>query len=191
VKEAPVADRVPEPVAAPNGTAAAVQTPIPEPASKPVVEPVPEAGQGVVPAVDDDASGAVELGALDCSNWHRLLAGLGLTGIVQNIASHCELRSNQGGALSFVLDSANATLFNDSHEEKVRLALENYFGQPVRVSIELGSVSNETPAMRHTRKASERQQQAVDSIENDPRLQALMSRFDGELDRSSIVPTDA
>jgi len=31
----------------------------------------------------------------------------------------------------------------------------------------------------------------VIEIESDPQLQALINRFDGELDRSSIHPTDA
>ena len=40
-----------------------------------------------------DAAGstAVALTDFSAANWHQLLAGLGLTGIVQNIASHCEL----------------------------------------------------------------------------------------------------
>ena len=120
-----------------------------------------------------------------------MLAGLGLTGIVQNIASHCELTARDGGHLAFVLDSDHATLYNEGHQDKLRLALENYFGEPVQVAISVGKVSTETPAMRHTRLAGERQQQAVEAIENDPTLQALMSRFDGQLDRSSIAPTDS
>jgi len=44
--------------------------------------------------------------------------------------------------------------------------------------------------MRKARLAQERQQEAIASIEGDPQLQKLIARFDGELDRSSIVPTD-
>jgi hypothetical protein len=40
------------------------------------------------------------------------------------------------------------------------------------------------------RLAAERQAEAVAAIEGDPQLQALMARFDGELDHSSILPTD-
>lgn len=151
-------------------------------------EAVPRAapeGDAETPALD------VTLASLGPDNWHQLLSTLGLTGIVHNVASHCELRSCGEGRLHFRLDESNATLFNDSHPDKLRLALENAFGEPLKVTIEIGQVGAETPAMRQTRLASERQQQAIESIENDPNLQALMSRFDGELDRASIVPTDA
>ena len=119
-----------------------------------------------------------------------MLESLGLVGIVYNIASHCDLRSREDGALQFVLDAGNASLFNDSHSDKIRLALENYFGLPLSVSIVPGEVQRETPAMRRARLAQERQQEAIASIEGDTLLQKLIVRFDGELDRSSIVPTD-
>ena len=107
-----------------------------------------------------------------------------------NIAAHCELRHRTADALHFVLDHAHAVLFNEGHSERLRLALENYFGHAVSVSIVPGEVHAETPAMRLARLAQKRQAEAVIAIEGDPQLQALIKRFDGELDRSSIVPTD-
>ena len=44
--------------------------------------------------------------------------------------------------------------------------------------------------MRLSRLAEVRQAEAVVAIEGDPQLQELITRFDGELDRSSIHPTD-
>ncbi|RLA49419.1 MAG: DNA polymerase III subunit gamma/tau [Gammaproteobacteria bacterium] len=134
--------------------------------------------------------GAFALTDLNPDNWPQLLESLGLVGIVYNIASHCDLRSSDDHGLQFVLDSGNASLFNDSHNDKIRLALENYFGLPLSVRIVPGDVQRETPAMRKARLAQERQQEAIASIEGDPQLQKLIARFDGELDLSSIVPTD-
>jgi DNA polymerase-3 subunit gamma/tau len=136
------------------------------------------------------ATAALSLQDLTSDSWWQLLAALGLTGIVYNIASHCELRQREGAQLQFVLDSSHAALFNASHSDKLRLALQNYFGHPVTVSVELGAPSGETPAMRVERLAAIRQAEAVIAIEADPQLQALIARFDGELDRSSIHPTD-
>ncbi len=130
------------------------------------------------------------LNALRPDNWYQLLELLGLKGIVYNIASHCELRSHLDGELRFVLDDAHAALFNDSHCQKLRLALGNYFGHPVPVSIEPGEVRTETPAMRVARLAQLRRAEAIYAIEDDPQVQALIARFDGELDRASILPTD-
>jgi DNA polymerase-3 subunit gamma/tau len=100
------------------------------------------------------------------------------------------LRSRSANQLEFVLDEANASLFNDGHSEKIRLALENYFGQPLQLSIIAGKPCSETPAKRQERLARERQLEAVAEIEGDPLLQQLITRFDGELDRASIAPTD-
>jgi DNA polymerase-3 subunit gamma/tau len=157
---------------------------VPEPVVSKSVEQAPVEQAPIMPA------GAIALADLIPANWPQLLESLGLLGIVYNIASHCDLRSNDNGALEFVLDAGNASLFNDSHNDKIRLALENYFGHPLSVCIVPGDVQRETPAMRQARLAQERQREAVASIEGDPQLQKLIARFDGELDRSSIVPTD-
>jgi DNA polymerase-3 subunit gamma/tau len=172
--------KAPQPAVAPLGQTPVEQRPVdPAPVAPAPVQPTP-----VMPA------GAVALADLNPENWPQLLESLGLVGIVYNIASHCDLCSNDNGTLEFVLDAGNASLFNDSHNDKIRLALENYFGHPLSVCIVPGDVQRETPAMRKARLAQERQREAIASIEGDPQLQKLIAHFDGELDRSSIVPTD-
>lgn len=161
-----------------------------------VPEPIPEhnateiVSRTAPVAQEKPSSATVSLNDLNSDNWWQLLAVLGLTGIVYNIASHCELRLREGDHLRFVLDRSHAALFNASHSDKLRLALQNYFGHPLTVSVELGEPGGETPAMREQRLAAIRQAEAVTAIEADPQLQALIARFDGELDRSSIRPTD-
>jgi len=129
--------------------------------------------------------------SLSPGNWCQLLEGLGLVGIVQNIASHCELRTCRDRALEFVLDEAHSSLFNDGHIDKIRLALENYFGVELSVSIVPGTLQAETPAQRNERLRQERLSEAVAEIESDAQLQSLIARFDGQLDRSSITPLDS
>jgi len=130
------------------------------------------------------------LSQLAPESWPILLDKLGLLGIVWNIASNCELRSRDGASLEFVLDAAHASLFNDSHSDKIRLALQNYFDCELSVSITPGEISGETPALRKQRLDRERLQQAVTEIESDARLQELIMRFDGKLDPTSIAPLD-
>ncbi len=177
-----------------------VRTPQAEPTQQSAAPSAPDAmeaqgGQGQTPdhmeqSLSDTAGSAIALADLDTESWPVLLERLGLVGIVYNIASHCQLRGREGDVLRFVLDESNASLFNDSHSGKIRLALENYLEHPVSVSITPGPVHGETPAMRTARKVRERQEEAVAAIEADPLLKNLILRFDGELDRSSIVPTD-
>jgi DNA polymerase-3 subunit gamma/tau len=161
--------------------------------SEPLAAPAPEAVTVQAARAEPAPSlpaGDFALADLVPASWPQLLDALGLVGIVYNIASHCELHSRQDNALRFVLDTGNASLFNAGHSDKIQLALENYFGCSLSLSIEPGELQGETPAMRRARLVQERQQQAVAAIDSDARLQALIARFDGELDRSSIAPTD-
>ncbi len=168
-------------------------------AAKPLARAAPAQAVGEVGAPakkspEPEARGAADadaLASLGPEGWAQLLEQLGLVGIVYNIASHCELRAVADGHLQFVLDEANASLFNSSHQDKLRLALQNYFDTPLSVTIEAGTVQGETPARRQLRLAAERQAEAVVAIEGDPVLQHLLERFDGELDRSSIIPLDS
>ena len=134
--------------------------------------------------------GESDLDSLTPANWPQLLDQLGLVGIVFNIAAHCELRSRRERHLEFVLDEAHSSLFNEGHVDKIRLALENYFGGTLSLTIEPGKVEAETPAQHAERRRQERLQQAVAEIEADARLQSLIARFDGELDRASIAPLE-
>jgi len=60
-----------------------------------------------------DGPGSFNLADLEPESWCRLLALLGLRGMIFNIASHCELRRREGSDLEFVLDEAHSTLLND------------------------------------------------------------------------------
>ena len=198
VPRVPVAERAevvsnPAPAAktdAVPGAEKAVDT-APTSAAQAATAPVEKALEaGAVEGETESAATELSLEELTPENWWQLLELLGLRGLMFNIASHCELRQRDGSDLAFVLDSGHAALFNDTHSDKLRLALQNYFGFALTVSVELGEPRGETPAMRLNRMAEERQAQAVVAIETDPQLQALIARFDAELDHSSIRPTD-
>ncbi len=138
------------------------------------------------------AAAAGRLAGLDPADWPSLMPALGLGGALENIAANCELRSVNGSTLELVLDEDAAGLFNPArHPDMIRRALENYFGEALRVELAPGVVRCETPAARRQRLAAERQAEAVEEIEADPRLRSLIERFDGELDRASIKPLDS
>ncbi len=171
------------------------------PAKKPHESPPTEAG---VPSKDDehgasgrsdshapDVQGDSEFKSLTTETWHEVLELLGLTGIVYNIASHCEFINARDNTLHFVLDDAHSAIFNNSHTERLGAALASHFGQRLSASVVAGTVRSETPAMRMARLAHLRREEAIDAIEADPQVQALIARFDGRLDRSSILPIDA
>ena len=173
-----------------------VDTPVKKPREAPVAQASETSGPDTTPPVLEQTPGSQkpvvlgEINSLTPATWNATLAELGLVGIVYNIASNCELRSHGDGILDFVLDESSSSLFNEGHVGKIRMALENYFGVDLQVAIQPGALSCETPAMTRIRLNAERQSEAVAEIEGDPVLQQLIERFDGELDRASIVPVE-
>ena len=196
----PILESAPELASEP--VAGEVDTPIKKPLEAPVVQasvqasvkPSPPAAPLTATSASVSASESPivqgELSSLTPATWTATLAELGLVGIVYNIASNCELRSREDHTLDFVLDENSASLFNDGHVGKIRMALENYFSRSLTVAINPGALLGETPALTRIRLDAERQSEAVAEIEGDPVLQQLIERFDGELDRTSIVPVE-
>ncbi|KAA1193488.1 DNA polymerase III subunit gamma/tau [Pseudohalioglobus sediminis] len=182
----------PRPAAPPPAPVVEVKPVVAEVSAAPPIESEPaRPAPGVAAGNNNSKATAAALAQPTVENWPQLLEQLGLLGMVQNIAANMALTRVEGDHLEFVLDSANASLFNDSHRDKIRLALQNYFERELSVDISTGQPPGETPAMRQARAARERQLQAVAEIESDQRLQALISRFDGQLDRDSIAPLDS
>ena len=158
---------------------------------RPTKKPLRAPAAPAVAAPRPDADTPIGLDELVAQTWHQLLEQLGLGGIVYTIAINCMLSRRHDNHLEFVLDQANAALFNKGHVQQIRAALEKHFACALTVEITPGEVQGETPAQRQARLRRERQQAAVATIEADPLLQELITRFDGELDRSSITPVDS
>ena len=154
----------------------------PEPAPEPAPEPVPE------PIVEVEVAAPTARLELEPALWAELLDKLPLTGILLSVASHCELRQVDGDKAYLVLDEGNASLYSEKHGERIASALSEYLQREIAVHIELGSPRFETPAVRAQRLLDERLARAVQSIESDPRVQLLIDKFEGSLDRESITP---
>ncbi len=120
--------------------------------------------------------------------WTEIYLGLGVTGILQSTVANCQLIGRQGNAFQFVLDENNSTLFDVSHEKRLADLLTDYFAEPIRVSIQLGKVTAETPALMAIRLRAERQLQAEDAIKNDPIVLQLIAQFGATLREDTIQP---
>jgi DNA polymerase-3 subunit gamma/tau len=121
-------------------------------------------------------------------NWPQIYLGLGVGGILQSTVSNCVLVGRQGNQLSFILDEANSTLYDEGHQQRLADLLSDYFGEPVRALIQPGSVAGETPAAIASRLREERQADAVAAIKNDPLVQRLLEHFGAQLREDTIEP---
>ena len=128
------------------------------------------------------------LDSLTPEDWIPLYVALGVRGVLQSTVANCVLVGKEGNQLMFWLDEAKASLFDDSHQQRLGDLLSDYFEQPVKAFIELKTLSGEleSPAQCYARRLSEAKLNAVQSLHSDPIVQALQAEFGAVLDEDSV-----
>jgi DNA polymerase-3 subunit gamma/tau len=94
----------------------------------------------------------------------------------------------QGRRLEFVLDSNNASLFQERQVAALEMAFNQLLELPVEVSVSVGQVGESTPFELRQSQAAERQREAELALEQDPQLAALLVEFGGTVVDGSIRP---
>ncbi len=123
-------------------------------------------------------------------DWHQIVEGLKLTGMLQQLAAHCSMRQRDAGSICLYLDESGAPMLNQDRRKQMQDALSHYFDQPVKLSIEIGSCENETPVKRQQRLQQERQREAEIAIKNDENVRSLVDAFDATVNPQTIQPQD-
>ncbi|MEJ2132719.1 MAG: DNA polymerase III subunit gamma/tau C-terminal domain-containing protein, partial [Gammaproteobacteria bacterium] len=122
--------------------------------------------------------------------WHELVPQLGLSGVALGLAEHAVCHEEAPGRYRLVLDPAHDTLLNEQQTERIRSALETFSGVETELTVQMGALSEETPAARRERIARERMDAARRSIDNDDTVRSLIEEFGAQVDRDSIQPLD-
>ncbi|CAA6819195.1 MAG: Unknown protein [uncultured Thiotrichaceae bacterium] len=141
--------------------------------------------------VVEEAVPAVELeeeGSDDDNEWHKLLATLKLGGMAKQLAEHCLLRQLTDDKMFLLLEMSGVTLKTRLTEEALQEALSDHLGRPLTVEYEVVADIAETPAQRRVRQGEELQQQAEQSIEDDPFVQQLRRDYGGIVLPASVRP---
>ncbi|HKJ94752.1 MAG TPA: DNA polymerase III subunit gamma/tau [Gammaproteobacteria bacterium] len=124
------------------------------------------------------------------TDWMPVVAALPLSGMARALAEHCDWGGREDGVVRLRIDEGHRHLINPSMQERVRQALCDYFGEDLRLNIEVGTVAGETPAAASRRAADERQQAAEQAIETDPNVAAFREAFGARVIANSVRPTD-
>ena len=144
------------------------------PAASPVAAPLPlRAAEPVARAAGD---------------WHEVLAALKVSGMARELAQHCELCDQGGGRIVLRLSPTHRHLLMKPAQEKLQQALNEHFGRPLQLAIELAEGSGDTPAAAAQRDRRERMDRAVASVEQDGFVREVIEMFDATLIESSIKP---
>ena len=123
-------------------------------------------------------------------NWHALIRAMGLGGMVRELAQHCELVRSDEREVTLRLNATHRHLLsvNRAATDKIQAELGSVLGREIRLTIEIGEITGETPAQRDQQIKAEQHAAAVASLERDPFVRELIERFDATLLESSVRP---
>lgn len=122
-------------------------------------------------------------------DWLALVERMRAGGMAHMLARQCELRSFADDRFDLVLPEEHKHLFDKSYQEKLKGALDTYFGRPIRIAIEVGKAEGSSLAAIQNRDQKEKQAQAIAAIEQDAFVRELVDTFeDAKLIESSIKP---
>ena len=157
----------------PEEAAVPAAQPMPVPARRPVVEPAPEAA--VEPLTDLPANAQAD-------RWTAVVQSLcdkGLiAALVRELAMQAQCLGFSEGADGSVwrLRVERDSLRGDNHRDRLAVALTQLLGQPARLDLEGGAVTD-TPAIRDQLARQRRQRAAEELIQQDPLVVDLLRQY--------------
>lgn len=161
--------------------------PVVKPVSDPVSDPLPDLSPDLSRDAKSSPENAVVAPDLSPVNWVTILPMLGLSGVTLSLASNCVIRQATKGACQLLLNEQQASLWNSRHESRIEAALVKLYQRDIKVKVEIGEATEETPADAQTRKQDEARAAAVKEIENDENVRRLIDSFDGTLEHDTIA----
>ncbi len=139
--------------------------------------------------VSADTPPAVRASVAD-GDWHSIVATLRLNGVLRQIALNTALLRREGAVWFLALDPSCAQLLTTRHQSRLEEALAAYCGEKIKLDIAVQAPQAETPAARDERERGERQAEAVEAIEHDANVQAIVDKFNARILPDSIQPRD-
>ena len=125
---------------------------------------------------------------LSQASWPLIFEYLPVEGMLRNlIANSCLIQIN-GNELLFHGDSGHMRLFSATHQQRFNEILNEALKTNYVLQVIDGPLMHETPAQRAQRLAAEKQQIAIESIENDVNVHAIRQAFDAQVIMESITP---
>ena len=128
------------------------------------------------PETTKPSSGAQPRAGFD-GDWPKLANALNLGGIAKQLAQASELQRFDEDSLELCVPPAAKQLAEKNFQEKLRGALQEHFGKPVRLTVRIGETGGNTARDR-----------AAAAINQDAFVRDLVENFDATIVESSIKP---
>ncbi len=170
--------------------------------AEPVVNEIREPGfteHAAVPAKQTAVQTAS--GNAVSNDWRDVVNALGLGGLVKQLAINCTMQQRDGEKIVLQIASGHSNLINPKAKQRLQQALGEYFNIDAKLEINVvsknesgsksgveSSMKSETPAQTIQRETDQRQQQAVEAINEDSFTQSLKENFNAEIIPGSVKP---
>ena len=123
------------------------------------------------------------------NDWRDVVNSLSLGGLVKQLAINCTMKHRDGCNITLNITSGHSNLINPKAKQRLQQALGEYFNIEANLDIQVvDQVETESPAQTTQRETDQRQQQAVESINEDSFAQSLKDNFNAEVIPGSVKP---
>jgi len=134
---------------------------------------------------DVPATGAIKVpekksGSFD-GDWPALARELPATGAAKELARHSELKRHAEGMFELAVPKSLAHLADKAYQDKLRAALEQHFGRPVKIAVQFAESAGETTASRESGEREARRAEAARAMQGDAQVRGLVDLFDGRV----------
>jgi len=151
----------------------------------------PETVGGTPPAIPAGRQGNVEPTQAPDSrfDWPAVARALKLTGAAKQLAERSELVAFDGDSLEVAVPPESRALADKGYVEKLKAALADHLGRPVRVTVRIAAaVNGRTAAGVAEGERRARDEQASAQIGADPLVRELVAGFDATIE--SVKPVE-
>lgn len=158
------------------------QVPTEELTATEVDEPIPEVNEDTLISVD-----------LSPANWTQIISELKLSALTRQLAENSAFIRCEQRTLQLALSSELAHLATAKSKERLEQALQKKLDQDVSVVFNHNADSTQsgpTVAVERAEQLAFKQQQAIESIQNDPTIELIKNTFNARIIESTIKPID-
>lgn len=132
---------------------------------------------------------------VNARNWLNVIGSLKLAAFARQLADNSAFISYKYNKVTLAIAPELAHLTSDKTQDRLAIALSKYLGQTIKLVFQQETQQNSvstTPTLAAERAQQTKlsQQNAVDSIHNDPAVDELKQAFNGRVIESTIRPLD-
>jgi len=137
---------------------------------------------------DIDNQPVIDKTNIVAGDWPSIVQLLDIAGMPLELANNTAWLGLQGDTVSLALEAASEHLNTARFVERLTAAMSDWFGHPIKLSLESVEQTLQTPARLAEQQRLQLLAAAQDAIKLDPMVKQLIERVDGAVDESSIQP---